>query len=81
MNGDICKYYLEWLENVHRQETYKQYIAKKQQTEQNLMDANNQQNENQLYDIDTWKRREEIFRKINKRRKIKSSGASSSKQV
>lgn len=30
VNGDICKYYLEWLENVHRQETYKQYIAAKQ---------------------------------------------------
>lgn len=42
VNGDICKYYLEWLENVHRQETYKQYIAAKQQTEQNLMDNTNQ---------------------------------------
>jgi len=26
INGDICKFYVDWLEEVHRNESYKQYI-------------------------------------------------------
>jgi len=29
VNGDISKFYLEWLEDVHRKEAYKQYLDKK----------------------------------------------------
>ena len=29
VNGDVSKFYLEWLEDVHRKEAYKQYLDKK----------------------------------------------------
>ena len=29
INGEVCKYYVDWLEDVHRDETFKAYLALK----------------------------------------------------
>ena len=34
INGEISKYYVDWLEQVHREETFKAYLAKKQEQEE-----------------------------------------------
>lgn len=84
INGDISKYYLNWLEEVYRQETYKDYIDKKQQVQQNLMD-NNEGLEmfvtDEVFDPNTLKRRQLIFDKINKRKKVSQSGLTANKQI
>ena len=59
VNGDISKFYLEWLEEVHRKEAYKQYLDKKQEAEETTAADINSGNaaEDRVFDIATLKRR------------------------
>ena len=59
VNGDISKFYLEWLEDVHRKEAYKQYLDKKQAAEEsNAADIGSTDvADDRLFDIATLKRR------------------------
>jgi hypothetical protein len=72
INEDICKYYSEWLEEVHKEETFKAYLAKKQEQEQNINPNSSERNALNagMFDARTLERRQKIFDAINKRRKI-----------
>jgi hypothetical protein len=81
INADISKFYLDWLEDVHRQETWKAYQNKRATTNQNLMDDQRIENDQQVFDTETLGRRRDIFEKINKRKKQNQSGIKSNKQA
>jgi hypothetical protein len=71
VNGDISKFYLGWLEGVHRAEAYKQYLNKKEEAETATLGGinNAQVTAGGPADIATLKRRRNIFDKIERRRK------------
>ena len=82
VNGDICKFYLGWLEDVHRAEAYKQYLNKKEEAETvALGGVDIGKITAGPADTATLKRRRDIFDKINRRRKEAQHDVGTSKQV
>lgn len=83
INPDISKFYIEWLEEVHRQQTYKAYLTKKAVVHQNLMEQEkvSEASSHQVFDIDTLQRRQVIFDNINKRKKQQATGVMVNKQA
>lgn len=83
INPDISKFYIEWLEEVHRQQTYKAYLTKKAIVHQNLMEQDkvSDASSHQVFDIDTLQRRQIIFDHINKRKKQMATGVLVNKQA
>jgi hypothetical protein len=74
VNGDISKFYLEWLEAVHRKEAYRQYQDKKAEAEETVAAGADSGNfadgkVKRAGDLETHKRRREIYEKIDTRRK------------
>ena len=82
IDGDRCKLYIDWLEDIHRQETFKAYLAKKRNIELKAEEESKSEADDlEMYDVPTLERRQAIFDKINKRRKLKQSGTAANRQV